>query len=160
MRIAGSIITAICGIVVVVSVFLTWLDMSYSGYGYSFSCGATGLNLLKGSVTCMGYTSDIGTATQPWLILGGGIVMTLFAIPAFIVSLAAKGGKAAIITLSIFAILGALVAIGGGIWTFIDVGGDGLSFLAYGFYIGFAAAVVGFIFAILTAAFSKGKQDW
>jgi hypothetical protein len=157
MRIAGSIITAICGIVVIVGVFLTWIDFSY---GY-MSCGITGLDLIKGSFTCMGQSvSDLGSAIEAWLILGGGIVMTAFAIPAFIVSLAAKGGKAAIITLSIFAIVGALVAIGGGIWTFIDVGGEGLSYLAYGFYIAFAAAIVGFIFAILTAVFSKGKQDW
>ena len=94
--------------------------------------------------------------------------MAICALPAFIVSLASKGGRAAIVTLGIFAMLGAFVAIGGCIWyviSAIDVmdlfsiaGLD--SSIYYGFYISAAAAVIGFIFAILTAAFSKGRQDW
>ena len=100
--------------------------------------------------------------------------MAVCALPAFIVSLASKGGKAAIVTLGIFSILGAFVAIGGCIWyvisalDIIDVASIGMSFLgmnaslsiAYGFYISAAAAVLGLVFAILTAAFAKGKGDW
>jgi len=37
MRIAGSIITLICGIVVVVGVFLAWVQACYMGYCMSFS---------------------------------------------------------------------------------------------------------------------------
>jgi hypothetical protein len=147
MRIAGSIITLICGIVVIVGVFLTWLDM---GWGMTLS----GWDLTS-------FASYLGaTSWYTYLALAGGVLMVAFALPAFIVSLAAKGGRAAVITLGIFAIVGALVAIGGCVWAMIDVGASNLSYVAYGFYITFAAAIVGFIFAILTAAFSKGKQDW
>jgi hypothetical protein len=146
MRIAGSIITAICGIVVIVSIFLTWVDVtSYYGYGT-----ATAWTLID---------SSVGDWFYLLLVFIGGILMTVFAIPAFIVSLASKGGKAAIVTLSILALVGALLAIGGSVWFLVDAA-DAFDVVSYGVYIAIAAAIVGFIFAILTAAFSKGKQDW
>ena len=87
--------------------------------------------------------------------------MTVFALPAFIVSLASKGGRAAIVTLSIFAIVGALLSIGGSAWFIIDAVSDSaFDIVSYGVWIAIAGAIVGFIFAILAAAFSKGKQDW
>jgi hypothetical protein len=149
MRIAGSIITAICGIVVVVSIFLNWIDMGSFGWG---AVTLTGWNCIDASV---------GDFMHVLLVMIGGILMAVFAISAFIVSLAAKGGKAAVVTLSIFAIVGALLAIGGSAWFMIDAAADSaFSVVAYGVWIALAGAVVGFIFAILTAAFSKGKQDW
>jgi len=153
MRIAGSIITAICGIVIIVSIFLPWY--SYFGFGTSNAWD--------------GISTSISDAMDVFLVFMGGIVMTVFAIPAFIVSIAAKGGKAAVVTLSIFSIVGALLAIGGSVWFIIDtvldsfldqMGIGAFDVISYGVWIAIAAAVVGFIFAILTAAFSKGKQDW
>ena len=152
MRIAGSIITLICGIVVVVGVFLAWYQYCTS-LGWGETC-----------VTVSGWNfGDWGDWAGTWVVLGGGVLMAVCALPAFIVSLASKGGRAAIVTLGIFAMIGALVAIGGCIWYVVEVldaidwfGGS----IAYGFYISAAAAVLGFLFAILTAAFSKGKQDW
>ena len=147
MRIAGSIITAICGIVVIVSIFLTWIDMEWFG---SYSAW-------------WGISQSVGDSMDVFLVFLGGIVMTACAIPAFIVSLASKGGRAAIVTLGIFAIVGALMAIGGSAWFLIDaVTTEGFQFsdLGYGVWIALAGAIIGFIFAILTAAFSKGKQDW
>jgi hypothetical protein len=149
MRIAGSIIAAICGIVVVVSIFLNWIDIGSLGWG---AYTATGWNCIDASV---------GDFIHVLLAFVGGILMTVFAISAFIVSLASKGGRAAVVTLSIFAIVGALLAIGGSAWFMIDAASDSaFSVVAYGVWIALAGAVVGFIFAILTAAFSKGKQDW
>jgi hypothetical protein len=148
MRIAGSIITAICGILVIVGVFLAWIDAGW------------GITLSGWDLTSIGnYFGE--TFWETYVVLAGGVLMTVFALPAFIVSLATKGGRAAVTTLGIFAIVGALVAVGGGVWYIIDAAvNDMFSYVAYGFYIAFAAAIVGFIFAILTAAFSKGKQDW
>jgi hypothetical protein len=148
MRIAGSVITLICGIVVIVGVFLAWMD---AGWGMTFSgWDLTSLGNLYSSTFWEGY-----------IVLAGGVLMAVFALPSFIVSLAAKGGRAAVVTLGIFAIAGSLVAVGGGIWFIIDAAVNSVfSYVAYGFYIAFAAAIVGFIFAILTAVFSKGKQDW
>ena len=65
------------------------------------------------------------------------------------------------VTLSIFALIGALAAIGGSAYFLIDAAmDDSFSMVSYGAYIALAGAIVGFIFAILTAAFSKGKKDW
>ena len=148
MRIAGSIIALICGIVVIVGVFLTWMD---AGWGITLS----GWDL----VSVGNYIGS--TFWETYIVLAGGVLMVVFALPAFIVSLAAKGGRAAVITLGIFAIVGGLVATGGCVWFIIDAAvNSAFSYVAYGFYITLAAAIVGFIFAILTAAFSKGKQDW
>ena len=148
MRIAGSIITLICGIVVIVGVFLAWAKACYMGYCVTMS-GWDGISM------------SISDSFNAYLVFIGGILMAVFALPAFIVSLATKGGRAAVATLSIFAIVGALAAIGGGIWFMIDAAvNDMFGYISYGFYIAFAAAIVGFVFAILTAAFSKGKQDW
>ena len=147
MRIAGSIITAICGIVVIVAIFLTWVDMGSLGWGTMSAWNA--------------ISASVGDSMDVFLVFLGGILMTVFAIPAFIVSLASKGGRAAIVTLAIFAIVCALLAIGGSAWFLIDaVRYDAFSIVGYGVYIAVAGAILGFIFAILTAAFSKGKQDW
>jgi len=148
MRIAGSIITLICGIVVIVGVFLAWADACYMGYCISVS-GWDGISV------------SITDAFDAFLVFIGGIMMAVFALPAFIVSLASKGGRAAVATLGILAIVGGLVAVGGGVWFMIDaVINDMFGYISYGFYISFAAAIVGFIFAILTASFSKGRKDW
>ncbi|MFA5374736.1 MAG: hypothetical protein WC455_03145 [Dehalococcoidia bacterium] len=149
MRIAGSIITAICGIVVIVAIFLAWYDLGSWGYGT-----VSAWDGIKESISVDG-------ALDVFLVFLGGILMAVFAIPVFIVSLASKGGRAAIVTLSIFAIVGALLAIGGSAWFFIDTAqNDGFSYISYGAWIAIAGAIVGLIFAILTASFSKGKQDW
>lgn len=148
MRIAGSIITAICGIVVVVGVFLAWVQACYMGYCMSFS-GWDAIDM------------SVGDAINVLMVFVGGILMAVFAVPAFIVSLASKGGKAAIATLGILSMVAGFVAVGGAVWFMIDAAiNEGFSYIAYGFYISLAAAIVGFIFAILTAAFSKGRQDW
>jgi hypothetical protein len=148
MRIAGSIITLICGILVIVGVFLAWAESCFMGFCVSIS-GWDGISV------------GVTDAFDAFMVFIGGIVMAVFALPTLIVSLAAKGGRAAVVTLSIFAILGALIAVGGGAWFMIDAAtNDMLSLVSYGFYISFAAAIIGFVFAILTAAFSKGRQDW
>lgn len=145
MRIAGSIITAICGILVVVAIFLAWMDLGWFGSMSAWD----------------GISASVGDAMDVFLVFLGGILMAVFAIPTFIVSLAAKGGKAAVVTLSIFAIVGALIAIGGNIWFLIDaIRYDAFSVVSYGFWIALAGSIVGFIFAILTASFSKGRGDW
>ena len=140
MRIAGSIITLICGIGVLVGVFLPWASAYDPYYGW---------------VSVSGWTLASAGGIQAYLALGGGLVMTLCALPAFIVSLATRRGKAAVVTLSIFAILAALLAAGGAIWGIADLlitgGGYGVS-LGYGLYVSAGAAVLGFIFGIVTAA--------
>ena len=155
MRIAGSIITAICGILVVVSIFLPWFDMGIGSWGQLSAWDAIDIS--------------VGDSIHVLLVMIGGILMAAFAIPAFIVSLASKGGKAAVVTLGIFAVVGALLGIVGSAWFLIEFVADstwaqmGMSawdFLGYAVWIAIAASIIGFIFSILTAAFAKGKGDW
>ena len=146
MRVVGSVITLICGIVVIAGVFLTWL--------HSGQIAISGWNL----TTIDNYFNK--TFWETYLVLTGGILTAAFALLALIISLAAKGGRAAVVTFGILAIVGSLVAVGGGVWCLVDAARDHLSsYVAYGFYITFAAAIIGFIFAILTAAFPEGRED-
>jgi hypothetical protein len=155
MRIAGSIIAAICGIVVIVSIFLPWFDMGIGSMGQMSAWD--------------GIDASVGDFRYFLLVMIGGILMAVFGISAFIVSLASKGGRAAVLTLGLFALVGAFLAIGGSVWFLVDYFADptwaqwGMSawdFLGYGVWIALVGSIIGFIFAILTAAFAKGKGDW
>ena len=133
MRVAGSIITLICAIGVLVGVFLPWISV----YGYSIS---------GWDVVSLG-------GIEGYLALGGGALMTICALPAFIVSVASKGGKGAVVTLGVFATIAALVAAGGAIWALVEILTEGGgSTIGYGLYISIGAPVLGFIFGIVTSA--------
>lgn len=143
MRIAGSIVTLICGIVALVGVFLPWIS--------SGGTSVSGWNL----TTLAGLVGQ--TYMQPYLVLGGGAVMAVFCLPAFIVSVATRGGRAAVLTLGIFATLASLLVIGGAAWVIIDAAIDpmlGISFVGYGAYMSVAAGVLGLSFGIVTTATS------
>jgi len=54
-----------------------------------------------------------------------------------------------------------LLATVGSVWFIIDsVVNSGFDVVSYGVWIAMAAGIVGFIFAILMASFSKGRKDW
>jgi hypothetical protein len=147
MRKVGSIITSLSGIMVIVGVFLAWFKFCIYGYCESLS----GWD----SITASRPFTENGSGYF-FMVFIGGIFMAVFALSALIVSLASKGNKAAIAILGIFSMAGALVAIGGCIWFMMSVN-DVFSYVSYGFYIAFAAAIIGFIFATLASVFSKGR---
>lgn len=138
MRIVGSLCVLLCGVAVVVGVFLPWWDelgVTVSGWD--------------------GIEASIPDALEPFLALVGGAVMVICALLAFIVSLATRGGKAALLTLSLLATLATSVAIGGTAWFIVEAATDPLveiSIVGSGFYISIGMAVLGLIFAIIMLA--------
>ena len=140
MRIAGSVITLICGIVIVVGLFLPW------GVAFPF--------IGEGDGWWMRNINEVGLV-PPLLVLAGGIGTIVLALPAFIVSLATRGARAAVLSLGVLASVTASVAIVGAVW-FLAVAWLEPRFTAisYGSYVCAAAAVLGMIFATVTAAVS------
>lgn len=141
MRIAGSIVTLVCGIVALVGVFLPWAS--------AFPVSVSGWDGISGA--------GISGAPEPFLVLIGGILMAVFCLPAFIVSVATRGGRAAVLTLGIFATLASLLVIGGAAWWIVEVAIDptlGIGVVGYGAYMSVAAGVLGLTFGIVTTATS------
>lgn len=144
MRIAGSVLTLICGIVVLVGVFLPWFDIQ------------VGFISISGSGWDSIDMNGIANAKQAFMVLLAGILMIGCALTSFIVSMVTGGGKAAVVTLSAIASVFSLVALGGAIWFIIDIltapGQPTIQFdiIGYGVYISAAAALVGMIFAFTT----------
>lgn len=147
MRVAGSILTLICGIVVLVGVFLPWFNTPIGA--------ASGWNFID--------AYGISNATQPFMVLLSGILLIVFILPCFILSMVTGGAKVATILLSTLASVVALVAIGGAVWYIIDVitatvPNLQLSIIGYGVYVSAAAALVGLIFAFVTLSASIGAR--
>jgi hypothetical protein len=150
MRIAGSLITFICGIVVVVGIFLPWVTMAaftpFTGTGTGWWLRDL---MLGGGLMQV----DAHTVT---LVLIGGILMIVFSLPCLIVSIAAPRARAVVMTLGIFAALSSLVAGGGAIWFIATaVTDNAIAALQYGLYVSMAGAVLGGSFAV-TAASASG----
>jgi len=150
MRIAGSLITFICGIVAVVGIFLPWVTMApFTG----FTGTGTGWWLRDLMLGAGLMQVDAHTVT---LVLIGGILMILFSLPCLIVSIAAPRARAVVMTLGIFAALSSLVAGGGAIWFIATaVTDNAIASLQYGLYVSMAGAVLGGSFAV-TAASASG----
>ncbi len=72
-----STISLICGIVVVVSLFMSWFSATlFSGYGMTVTYSANGWDVIGGEVPFIGPVGPVFTLT-------GGILMILFALTAF-----------------------------------------------------------------------------
>ena len=130
MRIAASIITAICGIAVVVGYFLPWMSDPYYG-------SLSGVDLFS---------------IQSLLVVLGGILMAGVASG---VSLGLLIRRQSVVKqargLSILGAIGGRAAAGGGIWGIVDLMSVGAS-AAFGLYLCSVAAVLGLIFAIVISA--------
>ena len=150
MRIAGSLITFICGIVVVVGIFLPWVRMApFTGFT------GTGTGWWLRDLMLGGGLMQVDAHTVT-LVLIGGILMIVFSLPCLIVSIAAPRARAVVMTLGIFAALSSLVAGGGAIWFIATaVTDNAIAALQYGLYVSMAGAVLGGSFAV-TAASASG----
>jgi len=149
MRIAGSVLTLICGIVVLVGVFMTWFS------------GTSGWDIIDvkmlGAIGFHPVWQHLDFY-QPLMVLIAGIAVIVFALPSFIVSVVTRGGKAAVVTLSALASVASVVALGGAVWFIIDILIDvgpffnmnGLDIIDYGIFISAVAALVGMICAFVT----------
>ena len=145
MRTIGAALTLVCGILVIVGVFLPWISGSVSVLGIPLSFSWSGWDIIDAS----GW--DIAELVSPTnvhalLVLIGGIIMAVCAFPAIILS-TLPVARLAIFPLGVLTSLAAIVAIGGVAWFVIDmVSNDAGSYIGYGVYLSAAAAFTGLIF--------------
>ena len=149
MRVAGSTVALVCGIVVLIGVFLPW---------------ASGFVLWPSTAWLSGWDGikdyGLNNATEACLVLIGSILMIGCALPAVIVSLASKKAQGAVLALGIVASVGAALAIGGALWALVPVVSEGLvEFLNYGLYISLATAVLGLMFGVVTSATARSSTS-
>lgn len=151
MRTIGTAITLVCGILVIVGVFLPWISESTSILGFTVSFSKSGWSIIDAS----GWDiSDfvLSDNIHALLVLIGGIVMTVCVLPALILS-TLPVVRIATVLLGIVASLAALVAIGGAAWFIVDMmNSDAGSYIGYGIYLSAAAAFVGLILGSVCVA--------
>ena len=150
MRIAAVIIALICGIAVLVGIFLPWAEGTGPLGILSFS--ASGMDVISNS----GWdVSDfmLSDNLHAILVLVGAAIMIVCAVPALFL-VASKGGRVAVLPLGILISLGAIIAIGGLAWFLVDMSSADhwTDFVSYGTYVSGGGAALGFIFGIVASA--------
>ena len=153
MKIVAVIIALLCGIVVLVGIFLPWAEASGSILGMHLSLSVTGFDVISSS----GWDiSDIALSDNlhAILVLVGAAIMIVCALPALFLSMSSGGGKAAVTPFGILISLGAVIAIAGLIWFFIDISNvkNWTDYVGYGTYICSGGAMLGLIFGVLASA--------
>ena len=133
-----TIITFVCGVVVVVGVFLTWFD----GVPSVEVAASSGWNM-------------VGTTAAPILVLVGGILMVVGGVVAFLLSLSVAEVETALTVIGFAVRTVAVIAVIGIIWYVADItseyGGEGglssgFGLLGYGVWISFVFAGLGLAF--------------
>ncbi len=134
MRIAGPIVLIVCGILALVGLFLPWASVSMFGFTVSAS-GWDGL-----------------WEWEPTLVLIGSILLLACSITALVLGIVQKA-RGVVIGMGITSVIAAVMVIAGPVYVLIDMASeDALSMVGVGVFLCIAAAVIAFIFGILTAA--------
>jgi hypothetical protein len=152
MKIVAVIIALLCGIAVLVGIFLPWAEASGSILGVHFSLSVSGLDVISTS----GWDiSDFALSDNlhAILVLIGAAIMIVCALPALFLSMSSRGGKATVKPFGILISLGAVVAISGLAWFFVDMSSvdNWTDYVGYGTYICGGGAVLGLIFGVLAS---------
>jgi len=150
MKIVAVIIALLCGIAVLVGIFLPWAEGAGPIGLFPFS--VTGLNVISSS----GWDiSDLALSDNfhAILVMIGAAIMIVCALPALFLSASSGGGKAAVMPFGILISHGAAVAIGGLAWFFVDMSSvdNWMDYVGYGTYICSGGAVLGLIFGALAS---------
>ncbi len=154
MRMVALVIALICGIAVLVGVFLPWASASFSILGFPISISLTGWEIMDTS------SWDISEFVLPnniyaMLALIGGIVISICAFAAMIISGVGKAARPAIMPLGIVLSLAALTAIGGSVWFVVDMmNADAGDYIGYGVYVSAGAALL----ALISGAIAMKKS--
>ena len=136
MRIAGPIVLLVCGILALVGLFLPWASISMFGF----------------TVSASGW--DGMMAWEPLLVLIGSILLLACSITALVLGIVRKA-RGVVIGMGITSVIAAIMVIAGPVYVLIDVATDqfaDFSMLGVGVFLCIAAAIIAFIFGILTAA--------
>jgi hypothetical protein len=155
MKIAAVIIALLCGIAVLAGIFLPWGEASGSILGFfNISYSVTGFDVINSSHWDLITRAALSDNIHAVMVLIGAAIMIVCALPALFLSMSSGGGKAAVTPFGILISLGAIVAIGGLIWFFIDVSSveNWTNYIGYGTYICGGGAVLGLIFGALASA--------
>jgi hypothetical protein len=152
MKIVAVIIALLCGIAVLVGIFLPWAEASGSILGVHFSLSVSGLDVISTS----GWDiSDFALSDNlhAILVLIGAAIMIVCALPALFLSMSSRGGKATVKPFGILISLGAVVAISGLAWFFVDMSSvdNWTDYVGYGTYICGGGSVLGLIFGALAS---------
>jgi hypothetical protein len=152
MKIAAVIIALLCGIAVLVGIFLPWGEVSGSVLGVDWSISATGMDIISSSgwdISDMALSDNL----HAMLVMIGAAIMIVCALPALFLAASSGGGKAAVTAFGILISLGAIVAIGGLAWFFVDMSSvdNWTDYIGYGVYICGGGAVLGLIFGALAS---------
>jgi heme/copper-type cytochrome/quinol oxidase subunit 3 len=133
MRIAGPIVLLVCGILALVGLFLAWFTiMGWNTSGWN------------------GITTEM--AWQPLLVLIGSILLLICSITALVLGIVRKA-RGVVIGMGITSVLAAVMVLAGPVYILIDYAThDGISIIGVGIYLCIVAAIIAFIFGILTAA--------
>jgi hypothetical protein len=134
MRIAGPIVLLVCGILALVGLFLAWASASMFGFTLSIS-GWDGL-----------------WEWESTLVLIGSIILLICSITALVLGIVRKA-RGVVIGMGITSVLAAVMVLAGPVYILIDYAThDGISIIGVGIYLCIVAAIIAFIFGILTAA--------
>jgi hypothetical protein len=150
MKIAAVIIALLCGIAVLAGIFFPWAEGKGPLGIFSFS--VTGLNVISSS----GWDISnfvLSDNLHAVLVLIGAAIMIVCALPALFLAASSGGGKAAVTAFGMLISLGAIVAIGGLAWFFVDMSSveNWTDYVGYGTYICGGGAVLGLIFGALAS---------
>jgi hypothetical protein len=121
MKALGPLLTLICGILILVGLFMPWFAYSvpFSMFGESgnFDMSVSGWNFIShsgdayndlGSLLAMGFGSG-----SEWLVFIGGILITISALAAFLILLRSNGNKHVGVLFGAVALAGAVLAVVG-----------------------------------------------
>lgn len=153
MRIIAVVMALLCGIAVLAGIFLPWGEVSGSVLGVDWSISATGMDIISSSEWDI---SDLALSDNlhAILVLVGAAIMIVCALPALFLAASPIGSRVAVMPLGILISLGALVAIGGLVWFFVDMSSveNWADYLGYGSYICGGGAILGIISGALASA--------
>jgi len=153
MKIVAVIMALLCGIAVLVGIFLPWGEVSGSVLGVDWSISATGMDVISSS----GWDiSDLALSDNlhAILVLVGAAIMIVCALPALFLAASSGGVRVAVIPLGILIALGSVIAIGGLIWFLVDMSSvdKWTDYLGYGTYVCGGGAILGLISGVLASA--------
>ena len=151
MRLVAVIIALLCGTAVLAGIFLPWGEGEGSLGFFSFS--VTGLNIISSSgwdISDFALSDNLHAV----MVLIGAAIMIVCALPALFLAASSGGGRVAVIPLGILIVFGAIIAIGGLIWFFVDMSSvdSWTDYVGYGTYVCGGGAVLGLIFGALASA--------
>jgi hypothetical protein len=154
MRIAGSLITLVCGIVAIAGVFMPWATLAPGTKPPVAPIIPTGwkfIDLIQGPPLFLQI--DMFPLLLAFI---GSILIIVFSLPALIISISVRRSRAPVMTMGILAALAAVVAAAGAFWFMTQASTDNaIAALQYGMYMTMAGAVLGASFAV-TAASASG----